>query len=47
MGVREAFYVAKSSNKPIVGIGPGECSLNGLQDESKISCSEFTLTSKG
>jgi hypothetical protein len=43
MRVREAFYVAKSSNKPIVDIGPGEHSLNGLQDENEISCSESTL----
>jgi hypothetical protein len=47
MGVREAFYVAKSSNKPIVEIGPSERSLNGLQGENKISCSEFTLISQG
>ena len=42
MGAREAFDVAKSSNKPIVSISPSEHGLNGLQDENKISCSEFT-----
>ena len=46
IGVRKAFYVAKSRNKPIVDIGPSERSLKGLQDEDEISCSEFTLTSK-
>jgi hypothetical protein len=48
MGVREVFYVAKSSNKPIVDrdISPSECSLSGLQNENEISCSEFTLTSQ-
>ena len=46
MRVRKAFHVAKSSNKPIVDIGPSERSLNSLQDEDEISCSEFTLTSK-
>ena len=47
MGVREAFYVAKSSNKPIVDIGPSERGLNGLQDENEIRCSEFNPTSQG
>ncbi len=46
MGIPEALHVAKSSNKPIVDIGPSQRSLNGLQYEDEISCSEYTLTSQ-
>jgi hypothetical protein len=46
MGMCEAFRVAKSSNKPIIDIRPGECSLNSLQQEDKISYAKFALTSQ-
>jgi hypothetical protein len=47
MGILEVFYVAKSSNKPIVDVGPGERSLNGLQQKDGISCSRFAINVKG
>jgi len=44
MGIPEVFHIAKSSNKPIVDIGPSQCSLSGLQHEDEINCSEYNLT---
>ena len=44
--MREALYISKSINKPIVDIGPSERSLNGLQHENEVSCSKCTLTSQ-
>ncbi len=46
MGMREALYIAKSINKPIVDVGPSQRSLNGLQHEDEISCSKVRLTSQ-
>ena len=45
MGIPEV-HVAKSINKPIVGIGPSQCSLSGLQQEDEISCSEDAFASQ-
>ena len=44
--VPKAFHIAKSGNKPIVDIGPSQRSLNGLQQENEISCSESALKSQ-
>jgi hypothetical protein len=44
MGILEVLYVAKSSNKPIVDVGPGERSLNGLQQKAAQG---LPLTSRG
>ena len=46
MGILEVSQVAKSSNKPIIGIGPSEDSLNRFQQEDEISCSKFAFTSQ-
>ena len=43
MRMREVIHIAKSSNQPIVDIGPSESSLNGLQQEDKISCTKLVL----
>ena len=44
MGMREAFHIPKPGNKPIIDVGPSECSLNSLQQEHEISCKSFGLT---
>ena len=41
----EAFRVAKSSNKPIVNVGPSQRRLDGLQCKHEISWSRFAMTS--
>jgi len=43
MGMREAFHVAISGDKPIVDIAPSQRSLNGLQQKDEISCSELVF----
>lgn len=46
MGILEVSHVAKSSNKPIIGISPSEDGLNRFQQEDEISCSKFAFTSQ-
>jgi hypothetical protein len=41
MGIFEVSHVAKSSNKPIIDIGPSEDGLNSFQQEDEINCSRF------
>ena len=43
MGMREAFHIPKSGNKPIIDVGPSECGLNSLQQEHEISCTNLAL----
>ena len=44
MRMREAIHIAKSSNKPIVDVGPSEYSLNSFQQEDEIGCTNLALT---
>ena len=44
MGMREAFHIPKSGNKPIIDVESGERSLNSLEQEDEISCTNFALT---
>ena len=44
MGISEAFHISESSNKPIVDISSSQRSLNGLQHEDEISCSDYNTS---
>jgi hypothetical protein len=46
MRMREVIHIAKSSNKPIVDVGPSEYGLNSLQQEDEIGCTSLALTSQ-
>src|SRR5258708_4232161 len=46
MGIPELLHIAKSSNEPIVDISSSQRSLNGLQHEDDISCTESNLASQ-
>ncbi len=44
MGIREVLYISKSGNKIIVGIGPTQHGLNGLQEDDETSCPELAIS---
>ena len=47
MGMREALYIAKSIDKPIVDIDPSQRGLNSFHDEDEIYCLVSALKPQG